>query len=283
MIISAREPLGSVSVTSAAGAFALATIAGSTTGIPLNPIFGGFFPRLSTIALAYEHFKFKKFRLDFMSSQPTTAAGQILAWVDYAAIDVIATTSSEALSNITSVIANIYSSVSCLGLGSLSRLPKYVINVNVDANVEQTMQGVMYLATQGYVSATSSVIGELMVEYEIELFTPSQIVGSVLLKKVDVEMAKQALWNIQKSCDSESCHIDTRKCLTLLGNSQVSVNKLLTTTERNSSIVGTKQSEDCVMLPRKRTAFMLDPDNSLYRNTVNEKSTIPQSRRSSEL
>jgi hypothetical protein len=151
-----------------------------------------------------------------MSALPTTATGQILMWTDYVAVDSVATTSSQALSNITSVIANIYSSVSCEALGSLSRLPKYVINTNSDVNVEQTLQANMYIAVQGLVTAVATTIGELMVEYEVELFTPSQINGTVLSSRnrKDNDERLGLINEIKRNSDSEECH---RLCNLLCG------------------------------------------------------------------
>jgi hypothetical protein len=219
MIIRAREPLGSVNVAiNTTGAFAVATING-TGSLGLIP---AQFPRLSSISTAYEHYKFKSARLDFMSSQPTTATGQVIMWVDYVAIDTVATTSSEALSNITSVISNIYSTVSCTALGALSRLPKYVINTNADSNVEQTAQAIMYIGTQGFVTAAAAIVGELMVEYEVELFTPSQIVGTVLrAAKAKSEAQKRELIDQlqlkKRCCDCENCHEACNLMLNSLG------------------------------------------------------------------
>jgi len=222
MIIKAREPVGSL------------TLSGTGTGqfLPLNINGAAFldcnpsnssFPRLSYISLAYELYKFKSFRVDFMSSQPTTVAGQIILYADYIASDTVVLGSQAALANITSVIANIYSSVSMVALGSLSRLPKFVINESSDTNINQTSQMKIWAFCQGFTGAAASSVGEIMIDYEIELFTPAQLVGGtgfnqrIFFPSIEEKMlALEALNHLCRNCDTENCHVQSKNLRKIL-------------------------------------------------------------------
>jgi len=178
--IKAREPVGSVTLTSTStGAFQVLTW--PSTGalyLSLNSDSVNF-PRLSNISLAFEMFIFHTVRMDFISTQPTTASGQIILWADYNADDSVATTSSEALSNISSVISNVYSAAS-MGIDKkLSRLPKYFCNSS-SGTIVQTNQANVFAGVQGFNGNAGAALGEIMIEYDVEFFTPSQQVGTVL-------------------------------------------------------------------------------------------------------
>jgi len=195
--ISAKEPVGQVALSAAStGGFTLCTI-GGVSSLLLNPI-ETLFPRLSSISLAYELFIFRKFKIDFISSQPTTSAGQMLIWADYNAADSFATTSSQALSNISSIIGNVYSCLMVRGGSEFSRLPRYNINTNVSGPIDQTIQANILCAVQGYTGASGSILGELLVEYDIEFFTPTQIAGAILRVK-EIETLSNELAKVYKA------------------------------------------------------------------------------------
>jgi hypothetical protein len=223
--LKAKEPLGQLVLsTSSTGAFTQLFL-NSTSGpggVSLNPISfsGALFPRLSAIAQAYDMFLFRRFKLDFISSQPTTMAGQVLMWIDYDSAQTVASTSSQALSNICSVISNVYSCVSVGGGSEFSRLPRYYINQTANTINDQTTQGIGYLAVQGFTGSAGATLGELLIEYEIEFFTPSQTpIGSptrTMLKEKEEFELYELIHSVLEDFGSADSRIKLVNCERLL-------------------------------------------------------------------
>lgn len=140
---------------------------GTNSAVPLslNP---NNFPRLGAYAPIYEMFIFHKFKIMFQSSQPTTVAGVSFLSVDYDSSDPVASTATQMMRNISSSMSNVYADSACEGAKTLSRLPRYFTN-NVDTM--QTVQATMLYAFEG-VTAVNSTMGYLIVEYDVEFFTP---------------------------------------------------------------------------------------------------------------
>lgn len=181
LCIRAREPVGTVNGNVTGGGFINLNIGGGA--FDLTP-FNGNFPRLSSLAAAFEFYYFKRVRMDFISNQSTSYVGQLLFWVDYEVADTTAASTQEALSNISSVISNVYSNQSLVMDGKLSRLTRYVTNTTSDVNPNQTIQAVINAGVSGYTATTGTLtFGEVMLEYEIEFFTPSQVSGAYLSKE----------------------------------------------------------------------------------------------------
>jgi hypothetical protein len=193
MCIRAREAVGSVNIPGAGttGEFTPCVIAG-TYQFPLSP-FAGTFPRLTAISAAYEFYIFKRVQLDFIANRSTSSDGQAMFWIDYETSDTLAGDTVSALANISSVISNIYACQTLVGLKSLSRMDKYVTNSTADVNVNQSTQAYISGAVEGFTGIANLSIGQAMIEYEIEFFTPSQVLG-VYLRHDDIErMAKLCL------------------------------------------------------------------------------------------
>lgn len=178
--IRAREPIGSMSLTSnTTGGFTYCTVPGFGGAMGLNPSQG--FPRLANIAVAFEEFIFHSFQLQCVPTLPTTSAGQSLMWVDYVGSASPAANSTEALSNVTSVLSSIFAVCGVIGGKQFSRLPRYFINTSADAGqYNQIFQAVVYCAVQGFTGLSGDVIGEMFIEYDCELMTPTENSGSVL-------------------------------------------------------------------------------------------------------
>jgi len=164
-----REMLGSVLLTSTStGAWQLATI-NSGTNVPLNPTA---FPRLFAYSSIYEMYIFHSATFILQSNQPTTATGEWLACIDYDSKDVVPTSSINQMRNISSTMANVYSDMSLVCLKSLSRLPKYNISESSSSDTDQVIQANFYLGIEGYTGTAGAAIGYLIVEYDVEFFTP---------------------------------------------------------------------------------------------------------------
>lgn len=170
-----RELISSVSSTAAlTGAFQLATSFGQTNTLigQINPTS---FQRLSQYGAIYEYFIFHKLRYIFQSNQPTTATGELLLAVDYDPTDAAPASSAAMMRNVTSTMANIYSDACCEVTKSLSRIPRYETISGLQqapTEAEQQLQGILYVGFEGVTAASNAILGYILAEYDVELFTP---------------------------------------------------------------------------------------------------------------
>jgi len=140
----------------------------SVSGVPLNP---SNFPRLGAYVPIYEMFVFHVARAMYQSNQPTTAAGVVELAFDYDAKDALPSTTVGMMRNISSAMSNIYADCACDLKKSLSRLPKYNTAEGSSSDLDQVNQALLLVATEGFQTA-SIVVGYLLVEYDVEFFTP---------------------------------------------------------------------------------------------------------------
>lgn len=158
-----RELLEPISSGSTTGAFSIGTT------FNLNPVS---FPRLVAYAPIYEMYVFHTARVMFQSNQPTTATGVTEIGIDYDVKDTAPTTTIGMMRNISSSMANIYADHACDAVKALSRLPKYTIQEDTDPDANHINQAVVYVAVEGNPQPDPVVIGYVVVEYDIEFFTP---------------------------------------------------------------------------------------------------------------
>ena len=140
----------------------------TAAGFELNP---GNFPRLASYASIYEFYKFHKAKAMFQSNQPTTASGVSEIAVDYDAKDAVPSSTVTMMRNISSSMSNIYADNACVIDGSLSRLPRFVTSQTSGADRDQYIQAVVWYAFEGVVGTNASQ-GYLLIEYDVEFFTP---------------------------------------------------------------------------------------------------------------
>ncbi len=142
---------------------------GTTTSasIGLNPLV---FPRLSAYAPIYEEYFFHDAIVEFQSNQPTTSTGVSIISVDYDNNDANPASTVAMMRNITASMSNVYANNACEIKGSLSRLKRYYA-ASSGANGIDTNQAAIYYAFEGVVP-TSSSMGYICVEYDVEFFTP---------------------------------------------------------------------------------------------------------------
>ena len=91
--------------------------------------------------------------------------------VDYDAKDPAPTSTVGMMRNISSSMSNVYADNACEVRGSLSRLPKYATGQTSSPDVDQTTQALVYYAFEGVTGVNTSQ-GYLVVEYDVEFFTP---------------------------------------------------------------------------------------------------------------
>lgn len=171
MRVRGRELIGSVNAPSTmTGSFTVLNVGSSGANPPVSPLI---FPRLISIAAVFEHYIFHKANFLFISNQPTTAAGEILMAIDYDPEDNTPTSSTALMSNISATMANIYSNCSLQCLKSLARLPRFIVNQENNADKAQEYQAQFFVAAEGVTAATGAGLGYLVIEYDVEFFTPS--------------------------------------------------------------------------------------------------------------
>lgn len=165
-----REMVGSVNSAAAivAGAFTLLRV-GATTSILLVP---ATFPRLNAYTPIYEYYKFHTVKYSFVSNQPTTAGGTIMMGVEYDVKDNPPASSIAIMRNLGSTMANIYSAMETRASSLLSRLPKYATSEDTATDIAQINQARLDIACEGITVGAATTFGYLVVEYDVEFFTP---------------------------------------------------------------------------------------------------------------
>ncbi len=141
------------------------TTAGRLFLIPTN------FPRLGAYTPIYEFYKFHRAKAIFQSNQPTTAGGVSILAVDYDAKDAIPATTVDMMRNISSSMSNVYADNACEISGALSRLPKFATGQATSSDPDQVNQASILYAFEG-VTGANVAQGYLVVEYDVEFFTP---------------------------------------------------------------------------------------------------------------
>jgi len=173
IVIHRREFVGTATNGAATG-FALTSISAATPGYDLNPSCSDLFPWLSRIAPCYERFRFNKVKFHFIPSSPTSQAGRFYAAIDYDFDDLVASTKSELMGNISSVEAAVWQECELVcNPNALNRdLPyRYVSATGRSTYIEQrtSYSGFMMCA---FDTPTTNLLMDVWVEYEVELVTP---------------------------------------------------------------------------------------------------------------
>lgn len=152
----------------------VADVSGSTgfavTGYPVNPGQGQTFPWLSVLARNFEKYRFRRLKFEFESSQPTTAQGMTMLAFDLDASDPAPTSKVQLMSYQGASRANVWEP-------QATSLPEQQPPLYVRVGTQPTSTDIktydaanLWFGTAGEASVT--VIGELYVEYEVELHVP---------------------------------------------------------------------------------------------------------------
>lgn len=166
VVVSGRE----LYQTSNSGSTTLAFGADNTstaTGINMRP---GNFTRLGSVAQNWDEYFFREFRVQFISNQPTTAAGTCMIAFDVDVGDSTPTTSTSMFRKPFNVASNIYSALELQVPTEMSAYPKYFNNSGSVEGTQQN-QGEVYYAFEG-VAAVNAPMGYMIVDYVVELFSP---------------------------------------------------------------------------------------------------------------
>jgi len=143
--------------------------------IPINPGQATMFPWLSAIASRFESYRFNRLRFLYETEAATTLGGTLVLAVDYDASDNAPATKQQALAYKSSVRSAPWApcELDCEG-GDLRKLSShYVRQGGVPSLTDRKLydQGNLFVISQN-VSTASALLGELYVEYDVELLTP---------------------------------------------------------------------------------------------------------------
>jgi len=168
--VKGREMLGTVNVNAAivAGAYTLLRVGGATSFLLVPSTF----PRLSAYSTIYEFYKFKSAKFTFISNQSTSTGGTIMASVEHDVKDTAPNSSVQLMRNMCSVMSNIYSSFSIVTGESLARLPRFITASDNAPDIAQVNQARVDIAVEGVTVTGAASFGYLVVEYDVEFFTP---------------------------------------------------------------------------------------------------------------
>lgn len=146
----------------------------------INPGLATIFPWLSQMAGLFESYKFNRLSFEFKTSSATTAKGKVVLSVDYDAADPAPGSKQLQLQERTKLdcAAWAMARMNC-DQADLHKfgVQRYIRAGALAANLDiKTYDvGSLNIGTQGM--ADTSVVGELYVEYDVELITPNQASG----------------------------------------------------------------------------------------------------------
>jgi hypothetical protein len=129
----------------------------------------------SGIAQNYEQYRIRSLKFVFETQAPTTAPGTVMMAIDYDPADGPPANKHDFMTFAGAVRSAVWNRVECSASQSRRPFEKlYVRDGSLDPNLDiKTYDyGVMNIATQG--CASTAAVGELYVEYEFELLTPTQ-------------------------------------------------------------------------------------------------------------
>jgi hypothetical protein len=146
------------------------SVAYSVVGYAVNPGQAGTFPWLSILARNFEKYRFRKCHFIFQSSVSTTVGGVVLSAIDLDASDPAPPTKQTIMSYQGAARSNVW-------LEHKAAMPEMQPELYVrsgllpgNTDVKTYDAGNFWLATQGEID--DSAIGELYVEYDVELHVP---------------------------------------------------------------------------------------------------------------
>jgi hypothetical protein len=141
----------------------------------MNPGMVSTFPWLSGVAQRYDKYRFRKLDFKYETQTATTTVGTVMLVPDYDAADPAPSSKITALSYEDCARGEAWTKfASRMNMENLRALPQYYIRsaaLAASLDIKTYDTGNMWLCTAS--EANNNVIGELWVEYEVELIAPS--------------------------------------------------------------------------------------------------------------
>jgi hypothetical protein len=152
----------------------LGSVAFAVTAFSVNPGLPGSFPWLSAIASNFEKYSFRKLRFLFETMRATTADGTVLQAIDYDAADAAPVNKTAMMSYSGAMRSAPWaeSEIHARQL-DLQRLKQFYVrtgNLPANQDIKTYDVGTYFIGTVGM--SGPETVGELYVEYEVELMTP---------------------------------------------------------------------------------------------------------------
>lgn len=151
------------------------SVAFSALSLPINPGMKSVFPWLSIMANQFESYLFRSIKFEYETQKSASTSGSVMLAVDFDAADATPVDKQQLMSYHNAVRSAVWAE--CCYSSDKRDLQKfgvqrYIRNSSLAANLDIKTYDVgnVILATQG--ESDSSVIGELYVEYDVELITP---------------------------------------------------------------------------------------------------------------
>ncbi len=141
----------------------------SLVSYPANPGISSLFPWLSNIANNYDRYRVRRLRFIFVSSVSTATAGRIAMVWNYNAADLVPSTKLGALSIHPAEESNVWESFA-LDIPTTGGVYYTRDGLPVSIDLKTTDMGSLYVVTD--LCTSSSTIGELYAEYEMEFMNP---------------------------------------------------------------------------------------------------------------
>jgi len=149
----------------------------------INPGLANLFPWLSTIANNFESYRFNRLTFQYRTEAATSSSGKFLMCVDYDASDSSPSNKQTLLQERTKADCAVWQMIDMIcDPADLLKLPqRYVRNGAVaNTDIKTYDVGLLTLAT----FLVNSTVGELYVEYDVELITPTPAPAPLSLKGV---------------------------------------------------------------------------------------------------
>lgn len=149
---------------------------------PINPGNEGLFPWLSSVARRYESYQFRGLTFRYETTSSTGTNGTVILTVDYNPNGTVPNSKVEALAMESAVRSPVWNRINHTSLvHNLTKRKTYYIR-NGDAPVQDVDlydTGLFVVMTEGVPSETGT-IGELYVDYEVDLITPILTLASLV-------------------------------------------------------------------------------------------------------
>lgn len=147
----------------------------SAESFPVNPGTTDLFPWLSTIAQRFESYQFKDLNIRFETTSPTNTSGTAIITVDYNPTANIPTSKTQALAMESAVRTPVWGSVNHRSLKhNLEKRKSYYVRKPALAVPDPDLYdvGQAMMMVEGVPPDSSGNIGEMYVDYVVDLITP---------------------------------------------------------------------------------------------------------------
>jgi len=148
------------------------TLSYNAVSFVLNPGKSGTFPWLSTIASNYDKYRILSLRAHFVSNQPTSTAGRIGVGIDYDSTDPLPADRTEFFALTHHVESSPWDSVT-LNVPVKSEIKFVNSHSSTDSKLIDYGQ-LIVMADQIVTSGSAILLGDVIIEYTVELIDPQQ-------------------------------------------------------------------------------------------------------------